>query len=307
MTASLQRTMSRRAAALLGVLFASTALADGSYIPDPDPLPEGLRVEDCVRGRRLMSASGRVIHLHPPGAGPVELWIGTADSQDGENAATRAMHLVFARFPPGHPEQARCTDLGVLGNWGLTFTEHPPLMAFEVEERLQGGCTFIETTYLIAWSAAERDVTLISRRDKSNAAGRCLSEAELAEGEREEETKRARVRGERQAGLAAFKAGRYAEAEGHFAKIANESPEVLDSWGYALARLGRNAEAERVLLEAVTRAPGQPEAWLTLADVHAALKSPLERVALEQYVKLRRQKKRAVPKSVLRRLEKPSR
>ncbi len=290
------------AAALLLVLLASTARAEDNPLMVMDtvspPIPAEVVLKACL-SEQFPDGHGQLYHLFPPGAEPVELWFGDVYTRQRER------YLAFALFPPGHPEKARCTVGDVFDSWGMESSTLSPLIGFRYEGHLVSGCASGRRVMALVWSAGAREVLFINWNEGS-VRSQCQSEAEQAEEERKARARRVRYARVHQAGLTALQARRYAEAERHFAKIAEESVEARNDRGYALALMGRTVQAERVLLEVIALAPDRTAAWLNLADVYASMKNPLEQVALRQYVELRKQDKKPVPAKVLRRLDPPA-
>ena len=210
----------------------------------------------------------RLIHWQPPGAQAVELWVATVDAKDGR-------HLVFAQFPKGEPEAARCADAGVLDGFGMELLEPSCLPIVAFHEYMKGGCSVSEHTLVLAWAATAREVVVASDTRTSNPREQCFDERERAENERASMAHFVAERAALKAGREARAKHRYADAERSFASVAKESFEARLEQARALLALGQYSKAELILLGVVGSSPAWTEPWGVLVDLYRTIKSPL--------------------------------
>lgn len=137
------------------VLGSSVALAVGPSIQGGEAPPQDLRLSICSLTRDTVQR-GRVVEVTPEGRGTQIVWAGFVGAAEP--------HLVFAWFPRGHSEKARCVDAGLVDPWTVELSSLPSIPVVRSVQTLKGECFSLTRTVVLAWTNGARDFELVSSR-----------------------------------------------------------------------------------------------------------------------------------------------
>ncbi len=234
---------------LVAAAFAAPAAADdrGLDCIDCAPLPEGYTLPpDCLSDG---AGVGRFVALEPPAA---RVWVG----------ASAEAHAYVAVFESEAKVASWCRVLSAfeeLADSGGNLQPVPdksglPYVAVSSFAR-PGGCLSLQADALVAWLSVSKRWEVIVNR--ATSASRC------GEGEGDPNQAAAKVHAE---GLAAYRKKDFETAEAKWRASLPYFESVADL-GFLLTKRGRYAEAEPLLLDAVSRNQ-RPASWLNLADLY---------------------------------------
>lgn len=234
---------------LVATALAVPAAADGRGLDCIDcvPLPEGYTVPaDCVSDG---AGVGRFIALETPAA---RVWVG----------ASAEAHAYVAVFEGEAKAASWCRALAAfeeLAEAGGNLQPVPnrsglPFVDVSSFAR-PGGCVSVQAVGLVAWLSVSKRWELI--------VNRATSDSRCGEGEADPNEAAAKVHAE---GLAAYRKKDFETAEAKWRASLPYFESVADL-GFLLTKRGRHAEAEPLLLEAVSWNQ-RPASWLNLADLY---------------------------------------
>lgn len=137
------------------VLVASVAFAERPPIRGGLAAPQDLRLGVCSLTRETVQR-GRVLDVVLQGRATQVVWAGFV--------GTAEPHLVFAWFPRGHLEKARCLDAGLVDPWAVEFSALPSIPVVRAVQTMKSDCFSLTRTFVLAWTNGALDFELVSSR-----------------------------------------------------------------------------------------------------------------------------------------------
>lgn len=139
----------------LVVLAGQWAFAEPPSIRGGAAPPQDLRLSVCSLTRETVQR-GRVVEVTLEGRGTQLVWAGLVGAPEP--------HLVFAWYPRGHAEKARCVDAGLVDPWVVELSAIPSIPVVRSVQTLKGDCVSLTRTVVLAWTSGARDFELVSSR-----------------------------------------------------------------------------------------------------------------------------------------------
>jgi hypothetical protein len=137
------------------MLVSSVAFAESPTVRGGDAPPQDLRLSICSLTRETVQR-GRVVEVPIEGRGTQIVWAGLVGAAEP--------HLVFAWYPRGHVEKARCVDAGLIDPWSVDLSSLPSIPVVRAVQTLKGECYSLTRTVVLAWTSGARDFELVSSR-----------------------------------------------------------------------------------------------------------------------------------------------
>ncbi len=139
----------------LGVLVASVAWAETPTIRGGMAAPQDLRLGVCSLTRETVQR-GRVLDVVMKGRATHVVWAGLVGSAEP--------HLVFAWFPRGRLEKAKCLDAGLVDPWAVELSALPTIPVVRAVQTQSSDCFSLTRTFVLAWTNGALDFELVSSR-----------------------------------------------------------------------------------------------------------------------------------------------
>lgn len=136
-------------------LVSSVAVAERLTVRGGQAPPQDLRLSVCSLTREAVQR-GRVVEVALEGRGTQIVWAGLVGAAEP--------HLVFAWYPRGHVEKARCVDAGLVDPWTVELSSLPSIPVVRSVQTLKGECASLTRTVVLAWTSGARDFELVSSR-----------------------------------------------------------------------------------------------------------------------------------------------